>query len=171
MHLLLRNLGHLFLSSRVARKVDDLGAHWYFGALEIDAEAVLELRYAAKSFTIEDLGGGGSHKLRRPWGSRQKLRDQSHAKKQRLELLDRLARIGQGLSAAQRNDFAWFKNAWDARMSEEHGDAWPRVLAGWVQKILDDFDGGTCNAFSVFVRAETLRNFSKTLALQVPGAS
>ena len=56
-------------------------------------------------------------------------------------------------------------------MSEEHGDAWPTVLAGWVQKILNDFEGGTSNAFSVFVRAETLRNFSETLALQVPGAS
>lgn len=56
-------------------------------------------------------------------------------------------------------------------MSEEHCDAWPRVLAGWVQQILDDFEGGKRNAFSVFVRAETLRNFSKTLALHVPGAS
>ena len=56
-------------------------------------------------------------------------------------------------------------------MSEEHGDAWPNVLAGWVQTVLNDFDGGISNAFSVFVRNETIRNFSETLALRVPGAS
>jgi hypothetical protein len=121
----------------------------------VDAEAVLEAKHAVRSFAIEDLGGGG----------------RGNAKKQRLELLDRLSRIGQGLSAPQRNDFVWFKNAWDARMSEEHGDGWPHVLAGWVQNILNDFEVGTGNAFSVFVRAETIRNFSETLALQVPGAS
>ena len=121
----------------------------------VDAEAVLEAKHAVRSFAIEDLGGGG----------------RGNAKKQRLELLDRLSRIGQGLSAPQRNDFVWFKTAWDAKMSEEHGDGWPHVLAGWVQNILNDFEVGTCNAFSVFVRAETIRNFSETLALQVPGAS
>ena len=123
----------------------------------LDAEAILEAKHAAKSFTIADLGGGG--------------RSGGHAKKQRLELLDRLSRIGPGLSAPQRNDFAWFKNAWDAKMSGEHGDAWPHVLAGWVQTVLNDFDGGISNAFSVFVRNETIRNFSETLALRVPGAS
>ena len=123
----------------------------------VDAETILAAKHAARTFTIDDLGGSG--------------RSGGHAKKQRLELLYRLARIGQGLSAPQRNDFAWFKNAWDAKMSEDHGDAWPHVLGGWVQKILIDFEAGTSNAFSVFVRAETVRNFSETLALQVPGSS
>ena len=128
----------------------------------VDAEAILEAKHAARSFTIEDLGGGGRSGGGRSCG---------HAKKMRLELLDRLARIGQGLSGAQRNDFNWFKNAWDLKMSEEHGDAWPSVLAGWVQQILVDFEGGKRNAFSVFVRNETIRNFSTTLALHVPGDS
>mgnify|MGYP006936613216 CR=1 FL=1 len=121
------------------------------------AESVLEAKRAARTFTVDNLGGSG--------------RRCGHAKKQLLELLDRLARIGQGLSAPRRNDFAWFKNAWDASMSEEHGDAWPRVLGGWVQNILNDFEGGASNEFSVFVRAETVRNFSESLALCVPGAS
>ena len=56
-------------------------------------------------------------------------------------------------------------------MSDEHGDAWPRLLGGWVQQILSDVAAGTSNAFSVFVHAETVRNFHETLALQVPGAS
>ena len=56
-------------------------------------------------------------------------------------------------------------------MAEEHGGAWPEVLCGWVQKILDDFEGGAVNAFSLFVRSETIRCFSDTLALHVPGAT
>ena len=124
----------------------------------VDAEAVLEARYAARTFAVEDLGANG-----RSGGQA--------AKKQRCELLERLARLGQGLSAPQRNDFAWFKTTWDAKMSEEHGDAWPEVLCGWVQKVLDDFDGGATNAFSLFVRSETIRCFGDRLALHVPGAS
>jgi hypothetical protein len=123
----------------------------------LDAERVLEAKHAAKTFTIEYLGGSG--------------RNIGHAKKHRLELLDRLARIGEGLGPQQRNDFDWFKKAWDAKMSDEHGDAWPRLLGGWVQQILSDVAAGTSNAFSVFVHAETVRNFHETLALQVPGAS
>ena len=61
----------------------------------VDAEAVLETRHAARTFAIEDLGTNG-----RSGGQA--------AKKQRYELFDRLARLGQGLSAPQRNDFAWF---------------------------------------------------------------
>ena len=117
---------------------------------------MLEARYAAKPVTIEDLGANG-----RSGGQA--------AKKQRCELLDRLARLGQGLSAPQRNGFAWFKTAWDAKMPEEHGDAWPKVLCGWVQKVLGDFDGGVANAFSRFVRSETIRCFSDRLAVHEQG--
>ena len=55
-------------------------------------------------------------------------------------------------------------------MSEEHRDAWPKVLCGWVQKVLDDFDGGATNACYPFVRSETIRCFGDRLALHVPGA-
>ena len=55
-------------------------------------------------------------------------------------------------------------------MLKEHDDAWPSVLGAWVQQVLNDFEGGPSNAFSVFVRNETLRTFIGTLALHVPGA-
>ena len=45
--------------------------------------------------------------------------------------------------------------AWDAKMSKAHGNAWPHVLGGWVQQILNDIDGGVPNAFSMFVRGAT----------------
>ena len=120
----------------------------------LDAEKVLQAKHAAKTFTIEDLGGGGGR-----------------GKKQRLELLDRLSRLGAGLAAQQRNDFDWFKKAWDTKMSDEHGDAWPGLLGGWVQQVLSDHAAGTSNAFSVFVHFETVRVFHEEVALYVPGVS
>ena len=120
----------------------------------LDAEKVLEAKHAAKTFTIEDLGGGGGR-----------------GKKQRLELLDRMSKIGAGLAAQQRNDFEWFKKQWDTKMSEDHGDAWPVVLGGWLQQVLSDHETGTPNAFSVFVHFETVRVFHEQVALYVPGVS
>ena len=120
----------------------------------LDAEKVLQAKHAAKTFTIEDLGGGGGR-----------------GKKQRLELLDRLSRLGAGLAAQQRNDFDWFKKAWDTKMSDEHGDAWPGLLGGWVQQVLSDHAAGISNAFSVFVHFETVRVFHEEVALYVPGVS
>ena len=120
----------------------------------LDAEKVLQAKHAAKIFTIEDLGGGGGR-----------------GKKQRLELLDRMSKIGAGLAAQQRNDFEWFKKQWDTKMSEDHGDAWPVVLGGWLQQVLSDHETGTPNAFSVFVHFETVRVFHEQVALYVPGVS
>jgi hypothetical protein len=90
------------------------------------------------------------------------------AKKNRLEVLDRLARLGQGLSPAQRNDFKWFKEAWDARMLQEHGDNWPELFMGWMQRLLGENEDGVANAFSVFVHNETRRCFDGVSALRVP---
>ena len=88
----------------------------------------------------------------------------------RFEVLDRLAHLGTGLASAQRNDFAWFKSAWDERMLEEHGGEWPNVFATYVQHVLDDLATEGCsNAFSLFVHNETLRCMSGGLALRVPG--
>ena len=83
-------------------------------------------------------------------------------------MLDRLYRINKGLSAAQRNDFSWWKDKWGAKMLEQHGEEWPGVFAEWVQRVLTDFGDGVGNAFSLFVHAETRRCFDGELALQVP---
>jgi len=121
-----------------------------------DAESLLETKHAMTSFSPEDLGQGRS----RGGGGPAK-------QKKRAEVLDRLARLGTGLSPAQRNDFAWWKDAWDAKMLAEHKDDWGGVFAGWVQSILNDLDEGSASAFSLFVHAETVRCFSGAPAVQL----
>ncbi len=53
-------------------------------------------------------------------------------------------------------------------MSVEHGDAWPRIFAEWVQQLIADVEGGAGDAFSLFVHSETNRVLTDELALQVP---
>ena len=89
-------------------------------------------------------------------------------RKRRFEVLDRLARTGGGLSAAQKNEFGWFKEAWDEKMLQEHAEDWGQTFASWMQRIIDEVDSGVGNAFSAFIHAETERNFSGVPALLVP---
>ena len=121
------------------------------------AEDVLHAKHAAKQFTVEGLGKGATTK-----------RCLDAAKKRRWEVLDRLARLGQGLSPAQRNDFGWFKETWDSRMLQEYGDSWPEVFMGWMQQLLGENEKGVANAFSLFVHNETRRCFDGVPALRVP---
>ena len=121
------------------------------------AEDVLHAKHAAKQFTVEGLGKGATTK-----------RCLDAAKKRRWEVLDRLARLGQGLSPAQRNDFGWFKETWDSRMLQEYGDSWPEVFMGWMQQLLGENEKGVANAFSLFVHNETRRCFDGVSALRVP---
>jgi hypothetical protein len=122
-----------------------------------DLECVLETKHALKTFTPELLGDGQP----RSGGAK--------AQKARFDVLDRLARLGVGLSAAQKNDWAWFKSAWDARMIIEQGENWPRTFATWIQQVLDDMTHvAGSNAFSEFVHSETLRSFSDQPALIIP---
>ena len=117
---------------------------------------MLETKFAIKQFSLEDLGKG----ISRGGGV--------VAKQRRWELLDRLVRLGQGLSSAQRNDFSWFKGAWDARMLQEHWDSWLDVFMGWMQRLLGENENGVANAFSVYVHNETRRCFDEVSALRVP---
>ena len=87
--------------------------------------------------------------------------------KNRFEVLDRLARLNSGLSAGQKNDWPWFKEAWDTHMVEQHGADWASTFAGWIQNVMDD---ERSNAFSAFVCTDTCRVFLGTSALHVPGA-
>ena len=123
-----------------------------------DAEELLETRHAMKTYSLDDLGQGGARGRGGP----------SQAKKRRIEVLTRLAHIGHGVSPEQKNDFSWWKAAWDEHMLAHHGDAWAGVFAGWVQQILNDCDAGTKNAFSLFVHAEARRCFDGVLASRVP---
>ena len=82
-------------------------------------------------------------------------------------MLSRLARHKVGLSSAQKNDFAWWKETWDEKMVTEYGKDWAETFAGWMQSILDS---EASNAFSQFMYNETCRVLHESTALAVPGA-
>ncbi len=117
-------------------------------------ECIRASKHAIKSYTLDALGTG-SHNA-----------GGAKAKRNRMDVLDRLARIKAGLSAGQRNDWPWFRESWDQEMVTEHGEDWAALFAGWVQSVLDD---ERSNAFSLFVYNETRRVFHDTSALHVPG--
>ena len=119
-------------------------------------EQLLETKHALKRYAPDALGQG---KARSGGPSARKLR---------FEVLERMARLGSGLSPAQRNDWAWFRDAWDAKMSEAHAENWGGVFSGWMQKVVDDLSDGAANAFSKFVHDETTRNFQDVQMLAVP---
>jgi len=123
----------------------------------LEMETIRASRHAIKSFTLESLGAGSE----KAGGVKGRNR--------RFEVLDRLARMGVGLSPSQSNDWPWFKENWDQAMLAEHGKDWAAVFSGWVQELLDD--EGKSNAFSLFVHNETCRVFSDTPALHVPGVA
>ena len=119
-----------------------------------DMETVCASRHAIKRFPPAMLGQGATN----AGGPK--------AKKNRFEVLDRLARIRAGLSPGQKNDWAWFKEAWDREMVRQHGVNWGSLFAKWMQGILED---EATNAFSTFVYNETCRVFQEVAALHVPG--
>ena len=120
-----------------------------------DLESHKALKHAVKTFTVEALGGNTAN----AGGAK--------GKKNRYEVLDRLSRHQSGLSDAQKNDFGWWKDDWDAAMLQEHKHHWAETFAGWVQKILDD---PSSNAFSKFMYNETVRVLHGRKALAVPGS-
>ena len=86
-------------------------------------------------------------------------------------MLDRMSRLGPGLSAPQRNDWLWFKDTWDDAMLNEHKAEWGLLFSQWMQCVVNDFSSGTANnAFSKFVFDEHRRVLGRYLGLQVPGA-
>ena len=117
-------------------------------------EGICACRHALKHFTLESLGGGDGN----AGGAK--------ARKIRHEVLDRLARIGAGLSPGQRNDWTWFKETWDTAMVNQHGTAWASLFMRWMQSVLEEESN---NAFSTFMHKESCRIFGNTAALHVPG--
>ena len=89
-------------------------------------------------------------------------------KKARVKVLDRVSWLGAGLSPAQRNEFAWFCEEWDGRCLSEHGEAWPKTFATWMQGLLNRLESGQARAVSEFVLSETRRCLSHSLALALP---
>ena len=114
------------------------------------------MKHAFKTFSPEMLGHGHAKGAG------------AAGRKRRHEVLDRMAHTGTGLSAGQKNDWAWFKDSWDEAMLSEHTAEWGGVFAQYIQGILDRLDKGATNAFSLFVQDETKRVLAMVPALQVP---
>ena len=74
----------------------------------LSVESILETRHAMKRYTPEALGQGKP----RSGGVA--------ARKLRYEVLDRMAKLGSGLTPGQKNDWSWFREAWDEKMCAEH---------------------------------------------------
>jgi hypothetical protein len=121
----------------------------------LEMESVGACRHAIKIFTLDASGAGNDN----AGGLK--------ARKNRFEVLDRLARNGAGLSAGQKNDWLWFKETWDKEMVRHHAANWASFFSGWMQNVLND---ECSNAFSKFVYNETNRVFHATAALHVPGS-
>ena len=119
-----------------------------------EMESARSASHAIKTFTLDALGADSAN----AGGAK--------ARKNRFEVLDRLARLKAGLSPGQKNDWQWFKNAWDEAMIAEHEQKWAALFSAWVQSVLND---ERSNAFSLFVYNETRRVLSGTSALHVPG--
>ena len=63
--------------------------------------------------------------------------------------------------------WAWFLDAWDARMVDEHAAEWGNVFAGYMQHLADQLVAGNADAVINFMRTETSRVLSDVRALQV----
>ena len=108
----------------------------------IELESRCACKHALKTYTLDSLGAGSPN----AGGAK--------GKKNRFEVLDRLAQSRAGLSPGQRNDWAGFKENWDNAMIGEHGEDWGRLFAGWMQGVLEDEHS---NAFSIFMYKESVR--------------
>ena len=122
----------------------------------LSIESILETRHAMKRYSPEALGQG---KARSGGVAARRLRD---------EVLDKMAKLGTGLTPSQKNAWAWFREAWEEQMCNEHAQEWGGTFSQWMQKILDDLSDGVANAFSMLMYEETKRHFSKTPMLVVP---
>ena len=125
----------------------------------VEADKLAACKHNLKTFSSDQLGqgsetGGGAA-----------------GRKKRAEVLDRVARLGSGLSASQQNDWEWFKYHWDQHMLQEHACNWGGTFASLMQNVIDEHASVCGNAFSLFMKAETDRVFAEMPVLQVPGCS
>ena len=85
----------------------------------------------------------------------------------RFEVLDKLSKLGQGLSDLQKNDFAWFKETWDQYHLEQEQAQWGLTFSTYVQHILNEISAGRTNAFSQMVFEQTRLLVADTPALRL----
>ncbi len=120
-----------------------------------DAEEMQEMRDAVKTFTPAMLGAGLPH-----------AGGVAHRKRRR-DVLSRLAAKGDPFSGQGRNDWAWFLEAWDAKMVEEHGREWGQKFAEQMQHLSESLAAGSTSAVADFMVSETARVLHDVSRLQV----
>ena len=122
----------------------------------LEAEGVLHMKHAVRKYDPSEFG----HGLKNLGGA--------PCRKNRLEVLSKVSRVGRGLSVAQRAEFDWFKEAWDRRMADEHKENWPMLFAQQMQDVLTAQEKvPAVAAFSAFVHAETQRCLGGSVALTI----
>ena len=122
----------------------------------LSIESIVETRHAMTRDSPEALGQGKA----RSGGVA--------ARRLRYEVIDNMAKLGTGLTPSQKNDWAWFREAWDEKMCDEHAHEWGGTFSQCMQTNIDDVSDGVANAFSMLMYDETNRHFSKTPMLVVP---
>ena len=78
--------------------------------------------------------------------------------KNRMEVLERVARTCGALSPEQTNDWKWFKDAWDQNRANAHGPEWGLIFVETMQGVLKDKADGTPNAMSKCMHRETSKH-------------
>ena len=121
-----------------------------------EAQAVVAAKEHIKSYSLAALGEGKKN------GGGPQFQKARHA------VLERVHAIAP-LSPAQRNDWDYFKAAWDQGMAEAHGENWAGLFAEMIQNLLDELRGGKDTALSDFMHSETLRVLGHVPSLVLPG--
>ena len=121
-----------------------------------DKQALADAQNSLRTFTVKCLGQGaeGANEFKK-------------ARANRFVVMDRLQKLGAGLSQAQRADFPWFKEAYDKAMFEQYDHLWPEQFMAMVQLIMDKIEQGTSNYFSMWVHSETKRLFSEENTIRI----
>ena len=76
--------------------------------------------------------------------------------KTRLEALERVRAVG-NLSPEQRNDWDYFRVAWDTKMADMHDGDWANIFAEILQNVVVELETENHNALSEFMYKETKR--------------
>ena len=81
-------------------------------------------------------------------------------------MLDKISRMGAGMSVQQIHDYPWFKENWDNANEAWYGDKWPDMFSAMMQKVCKEGDAGVQDAFSRFMHDETVRCLANIPALR-----
>ena len=139
----------------MASQLDDVNGAVKKARQDLDAlRAVRGCQSALKSYTPASLGQGNAR-----GGTA------THVKN-RMGVLDRVARQCGALSPEQSNDWKWFKEAWDRCRAADLGAEGGTVFAEAMQGLLEYTRKGIANAMSLFMHRETKNSLKATPLLR-----